>query len=128
MTTDNMTRNEKRQNNINRKVAQISALSSDEIDQYKYLIYEEILPYDQSRTMKQGNKILENLFKERFDKIIELTDETNFDNLRYYLEVDSSRKRLGDFKNGTKHFGKIKSVGMKLEDAKKEILQNIKML
>ena len=52
MTTDNMTRNEKRRNNINRKVAKISALSSDEIDQYKYLIYEEILPYDQSRTMK----------------------------------------------------------------------------
>ena len=128
MTTDNMTRNEKRQYNINRKVAKISALSSNEIDQYKYLIYEEILPYDQSRTMKQGNKILENLFKERFDKIIELTDETNFDNLRYYLEGDSSRKRFGDFKNGTKHFGKKKSVGTNLEEAKKEILQNIKIL
>ena len=128
MTTDNMTRNEKRQYNINRKVAKISALSYDEIDKNKYLIYEEILPYDESRTMKQGNKILENLFKERFDKIIELTDETNFDNLRYYLEGDSSRKRFGDFKNGTKLFGKIKSGGMKLEDAKKETLQNIKML
>ena len=99
MTNDNMTRNEKRQYNINRKVAKISALSFDEIDKNKYLIYEEILPYDESRTMKQGNKILENLFKERFDKIIELTDETNFDNLRYYLEGDSSRKRFGDFKN-----------------------------
>ena len=32
--------------------------------------------------------------KERFDEIIKLTDETNFDNLTYYFKGDSSRKKI----------------------------------
>ena len=44
-------------------------------------------------------KIFENLFKKRFDEIIELTDETNFDDLTYYFK-NGKRKRFDDFKNG----------------------------
>ena len=32
--------------------------------------------------------------KERFDEIIKLMDETNFDNLIHYFKGDSSRKKI----------------------------------
>ena len=54
---------------------------------------------------KQKNaKILENLFKERFDEVIELTNETNFDDLIYYFKGNSSRKRSDDFRKRDKTF------------------------
>ena len=49
-------------------------------------------------------KIFQNLFKERLDEIIELTDETNFDRLIYYFKGDCSRKKFDSFKNGIKLF------------------------
>ena len=47
---------EKIQNDINREVAKISALSSSKIDKYEYLTGEEILPSDQSRIIEQANR------------------------------------------------------------------------
>ena len=44
MTTQDVIRNEKMQFEINRELAQISALSSGKIDKYEYLMVEEILP------------------------------------------------------------------------------------
>ena len=49
-------------------------------------------------------KIFQNLFKERLDEIIELTDETNFDRLIYYFKGDCSRKKFDSFKNVIKLF------------------------
>ena len=49
-------------------------------------------------------KIFQNLFKERLDEIIELTDETNFDRLIYYFKGDFSRKKFDSFKNEIKPF------------------------
>ena len=49
-------------------------------------------------------KIFQNLFKERLDEIIELTDETNFDRLIYYFKGDCSRKKFDSFKNEIKPF------------------------
>ena len=71
---------------------------------------------------EQTNKTLKKLFKERFDKIMELTDERNFDSLKYCFKGDSGRKRFDDFENRIKLFEKIKSGDMKLEETKK--LQN----
>ena len=39
-------------------------------------------------------KIPPDLVRERFNEIIELTDETNFDDLIYYFECDTARKRF----------------------------------
>ena len=47
MTTDDNTRDEKLQYDINKEAAEISAVSSGIIDKYEYLT--EILPSDQSR-------------------------------------------------------------------------------
>ena len=47
-----------------------------------------------------SKKYLKNLFRERFNEIIELTHELSFD--------DSNSKRFGDCKSGMKIFKKIK--------------------
>ena len=49
-------------------------------------------------------KIFQNLFKERLDEIIELTDETNFDRFIYYFKGDCSRKKFDSFENEIKPF------------------------
>ena len=55
MTIDDKIQNVKLQYNIDRKVAKISALSSGEINKYKYLTGEKLLPSDQSRIIEQAN-------------------------------------------------------------------------
>ena len=52
-TTDDKTRDEKLQYDINREAAKISALSSGKIDKYEYLTCEEILPSDQKIVREQ---------------------------------------------------------------------------
>ena len=54
MTIDDKIRNEKRQYDINREAAEISALSSSKIDTHEYLTGKEILPSDQSRIIEQA--------------------------------------------------------------------------
>ena len=53
MTTDKIT-DEKLQFNINREAVNISELSSDKIDEYKYFTGEEILLFDQSRMIEEA--------------------------------------------------------------------------
>ena len=64
-------------------------------------------------------EIFQELFRERFDEILELTDEKKMDNLIYYFKDDISRKSFDEFENGIQLFEKIKSSDMKLEEAKK---------
>ena len=54
MTTEDVIRNEKMQFEINRELAQISALSSGKIDKYEYLMVEEILPTHPWQIMEQA--------------------------------------------------------------------------
>ena len=49
MTINVQIRNEKLQYNINRKAAEISALSSGKVDKYEYLTGKEILPFNQQQ-------------------------------------------------------------------------------
>ena len=49
MTIDDQIRDEKLQYDINRKAAEISALSSGKIDKYEYLTGKEILPFNQQQ-------------------------------------------------------------------------------
>ena len=54
MTIDDQIRDEKLQYDINRKAAEISALSSGKIDKYEYLTGEEILPSNQQQIIEQA--------------------------------------------------------------------------
>ena len=54
MTIEDQNRDEKVQNDINRGVAKISALSSGKIDKYEYLTGEEILPSNQQQIIEQA--------------------------------------------------------------------------
>ena len=49
-------------------------------------------------------KIFEELVKERFDKVEELTYEINQNDLIYYFKGHTARKRLDDFNNNLQLF------------------------
>ena len=53
--------------------------------------------------------IFEELVKERFHEIKELTDEKNQNDLICYFKGNTFRKRFGNFNNGIEFFKKIKS-------------------
>ena len=54
MTIEDQVTDEKRQYDINREAAKISALSSGKIDKCEYLTGEEILPSNQQQLIEQG--------------------------------------------------------------------------
>ena len=54
MTINDHIRDKKRQYDINRETAKISALSSGEIHKYEYLTGEEILPSNQQQIIEQA--------------------------------------------------------------------------
>ena len=68
-------------------------------------------------------EIVEELVKEIFDEIIELTNEANFNDLIYHFMGDTASKKFDGFENRIKLFEKLKSGDLKLEEAKK--LQNV---
>ena len=53
--------------------------------------------------------IFEELVKERFHEIKEITDEKNQNDLICYFKGNTFRKRFGNFNNGIEFFKKIKS-------------------
>ena len=55
MTVDDKIKDEKMQNDIKRKAAKISALSSWKIDKYEYVTGVETLSSDQSRIIEKAN-------------------------------------------------------------------------
>ena len=65
----------------------------------------------------------EELVKERFDEVKELTNKINQNDLIYYFKGNITRKMFDDFLNDIKLFRKIQSGEVKLEEAKK--LQNV---
>ena len=73
MTINDKIRDEKLQWDINREVAETSALSSGKIDKYEYLIGEEILLSDQRRVVEQAKFTYSSLGKalEKQTKTIE---------------------------------------------------------
>ena len=54
MIIDDKIRDEKLQYDINREAAKVSTLLSGEIDEYEYLIGEEILPSDQRQIIEKA--------------------------------------------------------------------------
>ena len=70
MTINDQIRDEKLQSNINRKAAEISALSSGKIHKYEYLTGNQILPSNQQQIIKQAKFTYSPLGK-AFEKQIE---------------------------------------------------------
>ena len=70
MTIDDQIRDEKLQYDINREAAKISALSSNKIGKYEYLIGEEILPSNQKQI--QQVKFTYFLLEKAFEKQIKI--------------------------------------------------------
>ena len=68
----------------------------------------------------KGNykEVFEELVKEKFDEIKELTNEINQNDLRYYFKGNTVIKIFDEFNNGIKLFEKIKSGKMRLEETK----------
>ena len=54
MTINDKIKQEKLQYDINREAAKISVLSSGKVDEYEYLVREEILPYNRRRIIGQN--------------------------------------------------------------------------
>ena len=83
MKIDDKNRDEKLQYDINRKIANISALSSGKIDKYEYLTGKEILPSDQSRTIKHDKFLyfpLGKMFEKKRGKQIDPLKSLNLSN------------------------------------------------
>ena len=74
MTIDDQIRNEKLQYGINRKAAEISALSSGKIGKYEYLNREEILPSNQKQIIEQAKFTYSSLGK-AFEKQIKTIED-----------------------------------------------------
>ena len=74
MTTDDQIRDEKLQYNINRKAAEISALSSGKINKYEYLTGEDILLSNQQQIIEQVKFIYSPLGK-AFEKQIKTIED-----------------------------------------------------
>ena len=73
MTIDDHIEDENLQYDINREAAKITALSSDKIDKYEYLIGEEILPSNHKQIIEQAKFTFSPLSK-TFEKQIKTTE------------------------------------------------------
>ena len=89
MTINDQVKNEKLQYDINRKAAEMSALSSDKIDKYEYLTGEEILPSNQKQIIEQAEVTYSPLGKafEKQTKIIEDKGKKQVDALKEQITV-----------------------------------------
>ena len=74
MTIDDQIRDEKLQYDINRKAAEISALSSGKIDKYEYLAGKETLPSNQQQIIEQA-KFTYSPLEKAFEKQIKTIED-----------------------------------------------------
>ena len=74
MTINDQIRDEKLQYDINRKAAEISALSSGKIDKYEYLTGKEILISNQQQIIEQVKFTYSSLGK-AFEKQVKTTED-----------------------------------------------------
>ena len=95
MTINDQIRDEKLQYDINRKAAEISALSSGKIDKYEYLTGKEILPSNQQKIIEQAKFTYSALGKafEKQIKTIEDQGEKQVDALKDF-KYDNKNEQL----------------------------------
>ena len=100
MTINDQIRDEKLQYDINRKAAEISALSSGKIDKYEYLTGKEILPSNQQQIIEQAKFTYSSLEKafEKQIKTMKDKDKKQVDALEN-LKLKEQRKPIEDKPN-----------------------------
>ena len=99
MTINDQIRDEKLQYDINRKAAEISALSSGKIDKYEYLTGKEILPSNQKQIIEQAKFTYSPLGKafEKQTKTIEDHGKKEADALENLKPIEGSKAiKYGD--------------------------------
>ena len=73
-----------------------------------------------SKSILEQKEIFNKLVNERKDKIIELTEKINLDDLTYYCKDNSAPQKFDNFDNGVTLFDKIKNGKIMLKDKKKK--------
>ena len=94
MTINDQIRDEKLQHEINRKAAEISALSSGKIDKHEYLTGEQILPFNQKQIIEQAKftcSPLEKAFEKQI-KTIENQGERQIKAIQNQREIKTIKK------------------------------------
>ena len=101
MTINDQIRDEKLQYEINRKAAEISALSSGKIDKHEYLTGEQILPFNQKQIIEQAKftcSPLEKAFEKQI-KTIENQGEKQVEALKDLKPKEQTKATGGKFNN-----------------------------
>ena len=93
MTIDDKIRDEKLLDDINRKVAKISALSSSKIDKYEYLTGEDILPSDKQQIIEQAKFTYSRLGKD-FEKQIKTIEDQGQKQIKALNSLKSSENLI----------------------------------
>ena len=105
MTIDDHIKDENLQYDINREAAKISALSSDKIDKYEYLIGEEILQSNHKQIIEQVKFTFSPLSKafEKRIKTIEHQQERQIKAIESQGEIKAIKKYASSDKDKSKN-------------------------
>ena len=142
MTTNDPIRDEKLQYDINRKAAELSALSSGKIDKYEYFTGEEILLSNQQQIIEQAKftyssldntydnedtpliskqkEIFNELADKKIEEITNLDKQVNPDDLLYSYKGNTADAKFNQFDNASSLLDKIRDAKISLADAKND--------
>ena len=95
MTINDQIRDEKLQYDINRKAAEISALSSGKINKYEYLTGNEILPSNQQQIIEQAKFAYSSLGK-AFEKQINTIEDKGKQQVEVLENLKNYKKELAN--------------------------------
>ena len=126
MTINDQIRDEKLQCDINRKAAEISALSSGKIDKYEYLTGKEILPSNQQQIIEQAKFTYSPLGKafEKQIKTIEDQGEKQIKAIQDQGQVKTIKKYAYDAED-TPLISKQKEIFNELVDERLEEITDL---
>ena len=142
MTTNDPIRDEKLQYDINRKAAELSALSSGKIDKYEYFTGEEILLSNQQQIIEQAKftyssldntydnedtpliskqkEIFNELADKKIEEITNLGKQVDPDDLLYSYKGNTADAKFNQFDNASSLLDKIRDAKISLADAKND--------
>ena len=126
MTINDQIRDEKLQYDINRKAAEISALSSGKIDKYEYLTGKEILPSNQQQIIEQA-KFTYSLFGKAFEKQIKTIEDQGKKQVEALEKLKSKEQKKsieGIFPEGYES-AEIKNEINKIKEYEKKLIETI---
>ena len=123
MTINDQIRDQKLQFDINREVAEISALSSGKINKYEYLTGEDILPSNQQQIIEQAKFTYSSLGK-AFEKQIKTIEDQGQKQIDA-LESLKLKEQTKPMENKSNNQSKAKVVFNDFINKRKEILSEL---